>query len=247
MFINLITIRTIYSEVSKTLYKKEIYVFDGDVPKKAIIRNYTKEDFHDLIRIQQESFPPPFPSELWWNEEQLTNHVTLFPEGALCVEVDGRICGSMTGLLVDFDPLHPAHTWEEITDNGYIRNHNPQGNTLYVVDICVSPPYRKLGLGKWLMQSMYELVVQLNLDRLLGGGRMPGYHKHAHTLTAHQYIEKVLAGELKDPVITFLLRCGRTPVQIVENYLEDEESLNHAVLMEWRNPFKKSGGERLTP
>jgi hypothetical protein len=88
------------------------------------------------------------------------------------------------------------------------------------------------------MQSMYEVVVQLNLDRLLGGGRMPGYHKHAQTLTANQYIEKVLAGELKDPVITFLLRCGRTPVQVVENYLEDEESLNHAVLMEWRNPFK---------
>jgi ribosomal protein S18 acetylase RimI-like enzyme len=223
------------------MYRKELYVFNGDVPQKAIIRNYTKNDFSQLIRVQQESFPPPFPSELWWNEEQLTNHVSLFPEGALCVEVDGRVVGSMTGLLVHFDPSHPSHTWEEITDGGYIRNHRPDGNTLYVVDICVSPPYRKLGLGKWLMQSMYEVVVRLNVDRLLGGGRMPGYHRHADRLSATQYLEKVLKGEIKDPVITFLLRCGRTPLQVIENYLEDEESLNYAVLMEWRNPFKHHG------
>ncbi|MCL6586081.1 MAG: GNAT family N-acetyltransferase [Anoxybacillus sp.] len=220
------------------MYKKEIYVFHEDIPKKAIIRNYATTDFHALIRIQQESFPPPFPSELWWNEEQLTNHVTLFPEGALCAELDGRIVGSMTGLLVDFDQTHPSHTWEEMTDGGYIRNHRPDGNTLYVVDICVSPNYRKFGIGKWLMQSMYEVVVRLNVDRLLGGGRMPGYHRYAKEMSAQQYVEHVLSGKLKDPVITFLLRCGRLPIALVENYLEDEESCNYAVLMEWKNPFK---------
>lgn len=220
------------------MYRKEIYVFHGDMAKKAIIRNYTSSDFTALIRVQQESFPPPFPSELWWNEEQLTNHVTLFPEGALCAEIDGRIVGSMTGLLVDFDPAHPSHTWEEITDSGYIRNHRPDGNTLYVVDICVSPNYRKFGIGKWLMQSMYEVVVRLNVDRLLGGGRMPGYHRYAKDMSAQQYVEHVLSGKLKDPVITFLLRCGRLPIALVENYLEDEESCNYAVLMEWKNPFK---------
>ncbi|MNY77961.1 hypothetical protein D3C86_2180320 [compost metagenome] len=47
----------------------------------------------------------------------------------------------------------------------------------------------------------------------------------------------VMQGELKDPVMTFLLRCGRTPVKLVSDYLEDEESLNYAMLMEWKNPF----------
>jgi ribosomal protein S18 acetylase RimI-like enzyme len=222
------------------MYRKEFYVFDQDRPVPAVIRNYEEKDFPGLIRIQQESFPPPFPSELWWNTEQLKSHVTLFPEGALCVEVNGEIVGSMTGLIVDFDPSHPDHTWEEITDNGYIRNHNPNGNTLYVVDIGVRPAYRKLGLGKWLMLSMYEVVVHLGLERLLGGGRMPGYHKKAHKMTAEQYLEAVVKGELKDPVITFLLRCGRTPVKVVANYLEDEESCNYAALMEWKNPFYRS-------
>ncbi|WP_018130296.1 GNAT family N-acetyltransferase [Effusibacillus pohliae] len=219
------------------MYRKELFVFDQDRPVPAVIRNYQAQDFESLIRIQQESFPPPFPPELWWNTEQLKNHVTLFPEGALCVEVNGVVAGSMTGLLVDFDPNHPEHTWEEITDGGYIRNHNPNGNTLYVVDISVRPAYRKLGLGKWLMLSMYEVVVHKGLERLLGGGRMPGYHKKANEMTAEQYLKAVVKGELKDPVITFLLRCGRTPVRVIPNYLEDEESCNYGALMEWKNPF----------
>lgn len=219
------------------MYKKQLYVFHGDRPIPAIIRNYGEKDIDALIRIQQESFPPPFPSELWWNKEQLMNHITLFPEGALCVEVDGEVVGSMTGLIVNFHPSDADHTWEEITDNGYIRNHNRNGNTLYVVDIGVRPSYRKLGLGKWLMQSMYEVVVQQKLERLLGGSRMPGYHLYASEMTAEQYVHEVIKGKLKDPVITFLLRCGRTPVKVVANYLEDAQSCNYALLMEWRNPF----------
>ncbi|GLI05557.1 putative N-acetyltransferase YkwB [Paenibacillus tyrfis] len=218
-------------------YRKDMYVFDGDRPVKATIRSYTERDFAGLIRIQQESFPPPFPSELWWNEEQLRNHVERFPEGALCVEIGGELAASVTGLRVDFDPAHADHTWEEITDGGYIRNHNPSGSTLYIVDICARPAYRKLGLGKWLMLSMYEVVVELKLERLLGGGRLPGYHRVADEMTAEDYVRSVLEGERKDPVMTFLLRCGRTPVKLVSNYLEDEESLNYAMLMEWRNPF----------
>jgi ribosomal protein S18 acetylase RimI-like enzyme len=219
------------------MYRKELYVFDQDRPIPAVIRNYEERDFPELIRIQEESFPPPFPCELWWNKDQLKNHVTLFPEGALCIEVDSQIVGSMTGLLVDFDPNHPHHTWEEITDNGYIRNHQQNGKTLYVVDIGVRPSYRKLGLGKWLMFSMYDVVIYKGLQRLLGGGRMPGYHKKAEDMTADQYLASVVRGEIRDPVITFLLQCGRIPIQVVENYLEDEESCNYGTLMEWKNPF----------
>lgn len=218
--------------------RKELYLFVDGKPQRTIIRRYEKADFQALIDVQRVSFPPPFPEELWWNEEQLLQHVTRFPDGALCAEVDGRIIGSMTSLIVNMDDYGHAHNWETITDSGYIRNHNGNGNTLYVVDICVIPEYRGSGIGKWLMQSMYETVVELGLSRLLGGGRMPGYHLHAHEATPEAYLERVLQGEWKDPVITFLLNCGRMPIGIAHHYLEDEQSLHSAVLMEWRNPFK---------
>jgi len=221
------------------MFYKEIYVFDQTKPVKAEIRSYTENDFDELIRVQREAFPPPFPEDLLWNKEQLKNHITLFPEGALCVEIEGSIAGSITGLIVNLDENDLEHSWADITDNGYIRNHDRNGNTLYIVDICISPNYRKLGLGKWMLQSMYETVVHLGLDRLLGGGRMPGYHLQSAELSIEEYASKVLEGELKDPVVSFLLRCGRTPVKPVANYLEDEESLNYGMLMQWRNPFKQ--------
>ena len=86
----------------------------------------------------------------------------------------------------------------------------------------------------------------MNLERFLCGVTIPPYQKKADEMTAEQYLEAVVKGELKDPVITFLLRCGRTPVKVVANYLEDEESCNYAALMEWKNPFytsKSSQGE----
>lgn len=217
---------------------KRLMLFSEGKPLPVIIRNYKLEDTEQMIEIQRRSFPPPFPESLWWKPEQLQEHVTRFPEGALCAEVNGQLIGSITGLLVSEERLHDGdHAWAAMTDEGYIRTHDPAGETLYVVDICVVPGYRGAGIGHWLMQSMYETTVQLRLNRLLGGGRMPGYHRHADQMTAEQYLQQVVSGALRDPVISFLLRCGRMPVGIVADYLEDEESCNYAALMEWRNPF----------
>lgn len=219
------------------MYYKTLYAFDDKKPVPVIIRNYREQDFAEMIRIQAEAFPPPYPSELWWNEEQLRSHIALFPEGALCAEINGELAGSVTGLKIRYNAQEAAHSWAEVTDNGYLRTHRPDGDTLYIADICVRPKYRKLGLGKELIQSLYHVVVEQRLQRLLGAGRMPGYHLHADEMTADQYLAAVVEGRLSDPVISFLLRCGRTPVGVAADYLEDEESKNYAALMEWRNPF----------
>lgn len=219
-------------------YRSEYVAFGRDGRRlAAVVRNYGPDDFDELIDIQRECFPPPFPSELWWTKEQLASHVSLFPEGALCVEADGRLVGSMTALIVKYDPEAEAHTWAETTGEGTISTHDPSGDTLYVVDVSVRPSYRSFGFGRAMTHAMYHLVVQLGLKRLLGGGRMSGYHRHADGMSAEEYAKAVVEGRLNDPVITFMLRCGRTPVRVAENYLEDEESRNYALLMEWRNPF----------
>lgn len=219
------------------LYEKHVYVFRDDHPKRLILRNYAENDIEALIGIQRECFPPPYPSELWWNREQLLRHMELFPLGALCAEIDGKLVGSLTTMLTSFDPNHAQHSWAEMTDNGYIGTHDPNGDTLYVVDISVSPAARGLGLGKQMLQAAYELVVALGLKRLLGGGRMPGYGAVRREVSPECYVEDVLHGRRRDPVIGFLLRCGRTPLAVMPDYLDDEESANYALLMEWRNPL----------
>ncbi|WP_150275773.1 GNAT family N-acetyltransferase [Paenibacillus tepidiphilus] len=221
------------------MYYKSFYAFDGKTPVPAVIRQYNEEDFAELIVIQAEAFPPPYPAESLWNREQLLNHVTLFHEGALAVEVNGELAGSVTALKIHYEPgtADSQHSWSEVTADGYLTTHKPDGNALYIADLCVRPKYRKLGLGKELVQSLYHVVVQQKLERLLGAGRMPGYHLQTAEMSAEAYLQAAVAGTLADPVITFLLRCGRTPVGVIPDYLDDEESCNYAALMEWRNPF----------
>ncbi len=211
------------------------YLFQGDRPIKTTIRNYTENDFEQLIQIQKECFPPPFPSDLWWTEDQLSNHIRLFPEGAICAEIGEEMAGSITTLIVNHQG--EDHTWEEITGDGSISTHDPNGNALYVVDISVRPKYRKTGIGKLLMQALFHLVVELKLDSVLGGSRMPGYEKVKDQLSPNEYLESIMEGTRKDPVVSFLMKAGRTPVKLLPNYLDDPESANYGVLMEWKNPF----------
>ncbi|MCM3337414.1 GNAT family N-acetyltransferase [Paenibacillus sp. MER TA 81-3] len=219
------------------MFRQSLYVILDGKPRLVTLRNYTIEDTEALIDIQRDCFPPPFPSELWWNAEQIANHARIFPEGALCAEMDGVLIGSMTALIIQTDAYEKHLPWDKATDNGYIRTHHPDGDTLYVVDISVRPDYRKCGIGKVMMQAMYAVVVHLGLKRLLGGARMPGYGRAAAQYSIEQYVEGIMEGKWHDPVVSFLLRCGRTPVAIVPDYLEDEESRNNGLLMEWRNPF----------
>ncbi|WP_373868073.1 GNAT family N-acetyltransferase [Halobacillus andaensis] len=200
------------------------------------IRNYEEKDFLRLIEVQKKAFPPPFPSKLWWDEDQLRDHVSIFPEGCICIEVEGEVAGSMTAMKTNIDD-QTDHTWDEVTGGGTMRTHNPEGSVLYVVDICVDPAYRSLGLGGQLTQAMYETVVHFHLDRLIGGARMPNYHKHKHELSPEEYVNLVLKNELKDPVLTFLFKAGRSPVRPIAKYIDDEESAHYGLLTEWKNPF----------
>ncbi|HET6640713.1 MAG TPA: hypothetical protein VFG77_03820 [Nitrososphaeraceae archaeon] len=81
-----------------------------------------------------------------------------------------------------------------------------------------------------------ELVVKLNLRRMIGGGRLFNYTEYADRMTPYEYTEKVIKGELKDLVLTFELDIGFKFVKILPNYLNDVRSLNYASFIEWVNP-----------
>src|SRR5690554_5652410 len=94
---------------------------------KINIRNIEKKDFPAILELQLECFPNMSP----WKIEQLESHIRKFPEGQICVEYDDQIIGSCASLIVNFNDYLEQHTYSEITDNGYITNHNPNGENLY--------------------------------------------------------------------------------------------------------------------
>lgn len=198
------------------------------------VRPYTVADWPGLFRIQRECFPPPYPVEQLWSQDQIESHCRLFPEGALCVEADGELVGSCTSLIIRWDPNHAQHSWSEVSGDGYITTHDPAGNALYGIDMAVRPDWRGRGAARAMYQARYDLVSRLGLDCFLAAGRMPGYHRYAGRWTPEQYAGAVVRGEIADPVITPQLRSGLRPVQVLHGYLPDAESGNAALLLEWR-------------
>ncbi|RXJ00732.1 GNAT family N-acetyltransferase [Anaerobacillus alkaliphilus] len=200
--------------------------------KKIEIRNITKTDFQDILQLQQICFPNMDP----WKLDQLESHLDIFPEGQFCVEYEGKIIGSCSSLIVNFDEYDDQHTWDEITDNGYITNHDPEGYNLYGMEVMVHPEFRRMKIGKRLYEARKDLARNLNLKSIIIGGRIPNYYKHSDTLTPRQYVEEVTHHNIYDPVLTFQVMNGFTLKRINKNYLEDDTaSMKYATLMEWNN------------
>jgi len=197
------------------------------------IRPYRAEDIPALLAIQQACYPPPFPQSLLWTPAQITSHIACFPAGALCAEIAGQVVGSATALIRQWHADDPPHTWSEASDHGFLRNHDPHGTALYGVDIAVHPDFRRQGVARGLYQARYRLVRGLGLVAFVAGSRLSGYQQHRRQLSIEAYAAAVARGALHDPVITPQLRAGLRPVQLLTNYLSDEESADAALLMAW--------------
>ena len=208
-----------------------------------VVRPYTLADFDQLVRIQRECFPPPFPAALWWRREQIASQLAHFPAGALCVVEGDELVGSATCTRIRFDPAHAQHTWDEVADGGYIRTCDAAGDTLYGIDVAVRPAWRGRGVARALYQARFALVRQLGLQRFLAGSRLSGYHRFPE-LTVEQYADEVVSGRLVDPVITPQLKAGLQPVCALHDYVSDEESLNCALLMQWTPAHSHPAGSQ---
>jgi hypothetical protein len=87
-----------------------------------------------------------------------------------------------------------------------------------------------------LYEARKDLVVKLNLWRMIAGGRLFNYSEYAEKMSAQEYAEKVVKGELKDLVLSFQLNNGFRFIKILQNYMKDSRSLNYASFIEWINP-----------
>ena len=203
----------------------------------AKVRNTTIDDIPKIVELQKQSFPYLAKYGNVWKTEELESHLKIFPQGQfVTVEPDGTIVGSASTLIVSLDPDYKEHNWNEITANGMFINHSYNGDSLYGADISTHPKYRHEGLGSMLYNARKELVIKLNLRRMISGGRLFNYCEYVDKMSPLQYAEKVINGELRDPVLSFELDNKFKFIKILPNYMDDIRSMNYASFIEWLNP-----------
>lgn len=206
------------------------------VKHQVHIRPMRLTDIPAVVKLQKISFPEMALEGVVWKPEQLKEHLKVFPEGQLCAEYKGDIIGSCSSLIIKLEPEYKEHTWLEACGNSFFKNHTAKGDSLYGADVSTHPSYRRLGVATKLYDARKHLAINLNLRRIISGGRLFNYFEHSKELSPLEYVQKVKKKEIKGPVLSFQLRNGFKFIKILPNYLKDERSLNYATFIEWKNP-----------
>lgn len=202
--------------------------------KKIEVRNLTLSDYIGLSDSMAEAYKNWHGSV--WTKEHIKTLLDIFPEGQIVVLFNDRVVGVALSIIVDYDSFGDDHTYQQITGNYTFDTHNNTGDVLYGIEVFIHPDYRGLRLARRLYDVRKELCEKHNLKSIVFGGRIPNYSQHASELSPKEYINKVKMKEIHDPVLSFQLANEFHVKKLLINYMPgDEESKEHATLMEWNN------------
>lgn len=204
---------------------------------KVELRNLTKEDYLGLKASMVEAYSE-WEGASFWDERQISKLLEIFPEGQICILVNGNIAGCALSIIVAYDKFGDNHTYAQITGNYSFSTHDDNGDVLYGIDFFVHPEYRGMRIGRRLYDARKEICERHNLRAIIAGGRIPNYKKYADKFSSKEYLQKVKSKEIHDPTLSFQLANDFHVKKILKGYMPgDVESLEFASLLEWNNIY----------
>jgi len=197
--------------------------------------------FAGLAELQRIVYPTLGFDELM-REEHFAAQYAIFPAGQFVVLHGDRVIGQGSGFFFDFDSNHPQHSFREICAGFTFAHHDPNGAYYYGADISVHPDYRGLGIGRLLYQARKDLVIRTHRRGIVAGGMIPDYPNYRAQMDVHEYVRRVVAGEIWDSTLSFQLKNGFVVRGMLEGYIDDTSADNWATLIVWENPHYRAAG-----
>ncbi len=191
------------------------------------LRNITDQDYPALLKLNGLCRP----NGTYWREEQFLEQLKIFSKGQLCIEYQGEIVVASNSLLVKYDHYTDWNNAKLVSDNGYIRNHDPKGDTLCCIDLMVAPKLSDLSLEKRIYKSLKKLATVLNVKKIIIAGPTPGHQKNASDLSEEEYLKQVSKKKIEDPIAKIQFSSGFSITK--PHYLADKRG--GRVWLEWTN------------
>ncbi len=199
------------------------------------VRRWRKKDIPALVQVHKAAYPD-YSDKVHYDERIYELQLEAFPEGQILAEVDGKIVGYATSIILQVDDEAHRFSYEELTGSATFMTHNPSGDSLYGANIAVHPDARGKGIAGKLYVRRRALVRQFNLRRMIAYGRIPGYSTQGAGITPEQYVEEVKAGRMSDSALNAHLKAGYRVKRLLLDFMPDASSLNYCTLLEWPNP-----------
>lgn len=213
---------------------------------KSSISQLTESDLQEIDRVEKNTWPADWQAPT----EKFLARIKTFPQGVFGIFEDKKLAGVTTSMRINFDQekIDDYHkTWDEITGDGFITTHKPNGNTLYVVSVGIQREFQGKGYGQQLVTKQFELAKSLGCKYVMLGARIPKFRENLTSqgvdpdrLSANELIQKAqeyLAlkrpnGQTQEPEIRFYERCGLNVLKLTDpDFGPDQESCNFGVIM----------------
>jgi predicted amidohydrolase/ribosomal protein S18 acetylase RimI-like enzyme len=204
---------------------------------RLVVRNARAKDIPAIRDLVNRVYLPL--DMTGYTAAMLRGQINNFPEGQFVAVYEGKVVGYCATFIIGPEDALSPHSWQEITAGGYASRHDPDGDYLYGMEVCVDPEYRGLRIGQRLYAERKKLAQSWGLKGIVYGGRLPTLAKRLQRFGSPEaYVEEVKAGNQRDPVLTFQLRNSFEVIGLLPDYLpEDKDSLGYGVHLLWRNPL----------
>lgn len=194
-----------------------------------------------FISVNEEAWPPPVPQEYVWTRCKMKDQIRNCPHLLYALFLNEEMVATLTMIYKNAADISLCSSWNDISGHGTLNTHEENGDSVFGIDLSVSPRYQGKRYADEIMQRAFLLsVILANKRGAFLGSRIPSYHRHASKIPVEQYVfGKNRDGKTRDPEIRIYQSTGFRTIKIVPGYMEDPDSLDYGVLMFWENPFYK--------
>lgn len=207
-----------------------------DPSQRLFIRQATLDDIPQLIELSTKAYAGT--GMHGYSSGPLNGQIHNFPAGQFVAVLGERVVGYCATFRVSEEIALARHDWASITGNGYASRHDPDGNWLYGMEVCVDPDVRGYRIGQRLYNARKQLCQDLGLKGVVFVGRLPSLARRIKRFTSvRDYVDHIVAGKFRDPVLSFQLHNGFGVHDIIPSYLDaDRESMGYGIHLTWHNP-----------
>ncbi len=208
---------------------------------RLVVRNAELTDVNAICDLTQRVYSGTGMNG--YSPKAIISQITIFQQGQFVITTDDKLIGYCATFISDERLVLKPHSWVGITGNGFALRHDPDGDWLYGMEVCIDNDYRGYRLGQRLYNERKKLCQTLGLKGIVFAGRLPTLSKRIYKFgSVENYIEQILQKKLRDPVLSFQLRNGFEILGTIKDYLPaDHQSLGYGVHMIWRNPKVTEG------
>jgi len=205
------------------------------MPPVADVRLYRDADYARVVALFDDAYAGM--GTTYGTVDELAALRRACQGGQVVAECGGVVVGVILSLPCRYDAFCVPQSMDAIYDPARFEEHGRDADSLFALEILVHSAHHRRGIGKQMNAAIASYLRAAGLRAFLGVSRVTGYAAVRDIVPIEEYLQRVRAGELHDPSLSFNCANGMLPTVPVPSYFPaDVASAGFGALVVQPNP-----------